>query len=644
MNWVIPLLRRLQKQQWMSYPLITGMAASAVGLLIFSIGAWEPLERLAYNKLLQLRAYFYPTEWADEIVVIAIDEESLDAYGRFPWKRDRYAAFLDVLLASQPAAVGFDIVLTEATPYDATFADSIVYSGNVVLAVGDDGTGQVLDISPTISDPAHGAFLLGHTKNNPDPDGISRQVWLYEGEFPSLGIALLQMYQTSLENTLGTEVPDISAIQLPQPGEQDTYWLNWVGPIQPNESQTTGLSVISFVDVLEGNIDPSGLQNKIVLVGVTAAALDPLRTPFHVQIPTAGVFLHAAVVDNLIHDRFLQRAPLRLTAFLIGVAGVSTAWLLQHLNSRQRIFFLLGIVPVSLAIALLGLSQNLLLPIAAPLGTSFISALSFQFVEQRERNTLMNLLALNASPEMARLMWQNKNELLQDGQIQPQELTATVLFCDIRGFTSIAETLPSEVMLPWLNRYFEVMTNCIMAQGGVVDKYIGDAIMAAFGVPLAMNKPEQIQQNAIAAIRAALDMHHHLQTLNREFEAAGLPTIRFGIGVHTGPLIVGTVGSRKRLSYSLFGDTVNIAARLQDMTKTLPPDLPLPCLFSEETHAYLGDGFLSKPMGNIQLRGRITEIPIYTLLDSDDPDNFSKTLESSSVNPETKALMKSNMI
>ena len=614
MNWLVPILRRLQKQLWTSYPLLTGVSASMVGLALFSIGAWDPLERLAYNKLLQLRTRIQPMEWADEIVVVAIDEDSLDAYGRFPWTRDRYARLLDVLLASQPAAVGFDLILTEETTYDTTFAESIVFSGNVVLAVGDDGAGQALDISPAIADPAQGSFLLGHIKHNPDPDGISRQVWLYEGQFPSFGVALLQMYQTNLTNTLGTDVPDVSAIQLPQPGNWEPSWINWIGPTQPDSASPTDLSVLSVVDVVEGRVDPSLLQNKIVLVGVTAAALDPLRNPFHVDIPTAGVFLHAAVVDNLIHNRFLRPTPQWLTVLLIGMAGVGTTWLLQRLNPQQRMLFLVGVVPVGLAIALVGLSRNLLLPVAAPLATTFISALSFQFVEQQERNALMNLLSLNASPEMARLMWQNKNELLQNGQIQPQELTATVVFCDIRGFTSIAETLPSEVLLPWLNRYFEVMTNCIMAQGGVVDKYIGDAIMAAFGVPFARNEPGQIRANAMAAVRAAISMQQQLQDLNQDFEAAGLPTIRFGIGIHTGPLIVGTVGSRQRLSYSLFGDTVNIAARLQEMTKTLPADLPLPCLFSEQTYEYLGDRFLGKYVGNIQLRGRIKEIPSYTLL------------------------------
>lgn len=615
MNRMVSPRKRLQKQSWTNYPLLTGMVASAVGLLFFGVGAWEPLERLAYNTLMQLRSHLYPLEWADEIVVVAIDEPSLATYGRFPWKRDRYSELLDVLLASQPAAVGFDLILTEETPYDAAFADSIIFSGNVVLAVGDDGSGQALDISPAIAEAAEGAFLLGHIKHNPDPDGISRQVWLYEGNFPSFGVALLQMYQTNLSNTLGLDVPDVSTLALPQPGEAETHWLNWPGATQAEAIHSSQLPIFSFVDVVEGRVDPALFQNKIVLVGVTAAALDPLRTPFHVQIPTAGVFLHAAVLDNLIHDRFLQRSPRWATALVLVIAGIGTSWLLQGLNSRQRVCFLLGIGPVVVAIALLALSQNLWLPIAAPIGTIFISALTFQFVEQRERNTLMNLLALNASPEMAQLMWENKDELLQDGQIQPQELTATVLFCDIRGFTSITETLPSAVLLPWLNRYFEVMTDCIMAEGGVVDKYIGDAIMAAFGVPLVMNEPEQVRQNAIAAVRAAIAMYNHLQELNQEFKAAGLPTIRFGIGIHTGSLIVGTVGSRQRLSYSLFGDTVNVAARLQDMTKTLPPEIPFSCLISEKTHSHLGDRFLNQPIGNIQLRGRTTATPVYALTD-----------------------------
>ncbi|NER79774.1 MAG: adenylate/guanylate cyclase domain-containing protein [Leptolyngbya sp. SIO1D8] len=214
---------------------------------------------------------------------------------------------------------------------------------------------------------------------------------------------------------------------------------------------------------------------------------------------------------------------------------------------------------------------------------------------------------------MADFIWQHKRELLIEGHIHAQKLTATLLFVDIRGFTTISETLPSEVLLPWLNRYFEVMTDCIMAHGGVVDKYIGDAIMAAFGIPVSQPGTTDVQQNAFAAVSASVAMVERLKELNQEFSAQKLPTIKFGIGLHTGALVAGTVGSRYRANYSLFGDTVNVAARLQDMTKQLTSTDPYPVLMSEATYGYVCDRCTVVEKAQIQLRGRTTSTTLYAL-------------------------------
>ncbi|MEM8543550.1 MAG: adenylate/guanylate cyclase domain-containing protein [Cyanobacteria bacterium P01_H01_bin.119] len=589
-----------------------------MGLGLLSVQAWEPLERLAYNALFQTRARLIPPDWDERIVVVAIDEASLNRYGRFPWPRDRYGVLLDTLLAAQPAAIGFDLIFAESGPYDERFAESIAISGNVVLAVGDDGAGSALEISPTLTDPAEGTFLLGHVKHTADTDGISRRVWLYEGRFPILGVALLQMYNLSLNQTLGeiaSEPPQIDPAVLAQPEQfsRQSTWLNWPGPIQTESNYSNALKVLSFSDVLEGQVPPEQLQNKIVLVGITAAALDPLRTPFHTSVPTAGVYLHAAVVDNLLQDRLLQRWPAKNTAVVLLLVALATSFILKPLTFKGRVLMLVGLVSAWLAIAYGSFTQQVWLPVAAPIGTCLLSGLGLQFIEQRERQSLMNLLALNISPEMANLMWQQKTDILDKGQIQPQELTATVLFTDIRGFTTITEGLPSQALLPWLNRYFEVMTDCIMAHGGIVDKYIGDAIMAVFGAPVPHTSNEEIQQDAIAAVKAGLGMYKALQTLNKEFAAAGLPTIRFGVGIHTGTVIGGTVGSRRRINYSLFGDAVNVAARLQDMTKAVTVNAPYPILLSEATYHHVSELYQGQAMGELMLRGRVSSMPVYSI-------------------------------
>ena len=240
-------------------------------------------------------------------------------------------------------------------------------------------------------------------------------------------------------------------------------------------------------------------------------------------------------------------------------------------------------------------------------------AIAVQLHEQQEKQQLMALFSMNVSPGTAELIWRHKGVILDQGELAAKNLTATVLFMDIRGFTGIAETLPSHQLLPWLNQYFETMTDCIMAHDGMVDKYIGDAIMAVFGAPLPRTRPEEIQADAIAALHAALEMHQRLKSLNQQLVRQDLPTIKFGIGIHTGPLIGGTVGNRHRLNYSLFGDTVNIAARLESMTKSLPENAPFSLLLSESTCQYTQDYFPVELFISGQLRGREGHTNVYTI-------------------------------
>ncbi|MEO1093409.1 MAG: adenylate/guanylate cyclase domain-containing protein [Cyanobacteria bacterium J06638_28] len=615
--------------------LSSGLVAAVAGAGMFGMGMWEPLERFVYTGFFLTRDRLTPQTWDDRIVVIAVDEASLDAYGSYPWPRDRYAALLDKLLAVQPAAIGFDILMSEPTPEDPVLADSILFSGNVVLAVGGDAQGQAIQVTSTLTEPTQGFLRVGHVKHLPDSDGISRQAFLYERHqdaiAPSFAIALLETYQQSLDNLITNatiEAPATNPKFQTQPEKYDQtqpLWINWLGLTRPESAEARqspqNLTTLSYAEVMADDAPDhilAALQNKIVLVGYTAVGIvgnteDPLRTPFEKRIPTSGVYLHAAILDNLLQDRFLQRMSWQWTLVAIVMSGIGSSLLLKPLKLRSRILLALGALLMGWVIAFTCFLAGVWIPIVAPIGTGILSVIAFQLVEERERQTLKELFAINLSPQTAEFIWEHQGELLTQGQIRPQELTATVLFADIRGFTAITETLPSEVLLPWLNRYFEVMTDCIMAEGGVVDKYIGDAIMAAFGAPIPRHEPDAIRQDALAAVRASIAMVENLKSLNQEFTSQGLPIVRFGIGIHTGSLVAGTVGSRHRANYSLFGDTVNVAARLQDMTKQLTQDANHPILLSETTYLEVCHQFPGFEKEQIQLKGRTAKISAYTL-------------------------------
>ncbi|MFB2876422.1 CHASE2 domain-containing protein [Floridanema aerugineum] len=597
-----------------SSPWLTGAAATIISLGMWQLNAWQPLERVGYKLLFQIRetGVLSQQEWDKRIVVIAIDEKSLQKYGQFPWQRDRYIPLLNALQKSRPTAIGFDIKFVDRSDKDAEFAKAIEQTGNVVLARAWDDQGKPLVPVPELSEAASDQ---GHISRQVDGDGITRQapIWINSEDFslPSLGLTMIEVY-----NLNQTKQP----ISLPQPINQQfqNIWLNWPATVvsSVNNPQKSSPTTYSFVDVAEGRIPSDKFTDKFVLVGFTALALnDPLRTPYNSEPPTSGVYFHAAVIDNLINKTWLKKLPDGQEFYLLVLLAFGASCLFFGSDLKTRIILI-----VILPIAWFGIANVVFafyqwwIPIAAPIGTILIAAVGLQLREQYEKQQLMSLFAKHVSPETAQLIWQRKEEIIEDGKLQAQELIATVLFMDIRGFTTISENLKPRELLSWLNQYLDVMTNCIMDHGGVVDKYIGDAIMAVFGVPFPNTKPEGIRQDALNAIAASIAMHSRLRQLNKRLKSQGKPVIEFGIGIHTGMLIAGSVGGTRRLNYSVVGDTVNVASRLESMNKELTADKPFKILLTDETFSYVSDRYRGEQVKTIQLRGRQQETMIYTIL------------------------------
>jgi len=610
-NLIISLRRYFSR----SSPWLTGAAATVLSLGMWHFGIWEPLERLGYKMLFKIRekVVLSHSQWDERIVVIGIDEKSLEKYGQFPWQRDRYIPLLKVLQKSRPAAIGFDITFVDRSPKDAEFAEAIAENGKVVLARGWDDRGNPLVPVSALSEVASNQ---GQISRQVDADGITRKapIWINSPTFsiPSLGLAMIEV-----ENLNRPKNP----IALPKPIADkhiQNVWLNWPATVNlsPNQGLKNSPKIYSFVDVAEGKIPSNSFTEKFVLVGFTAVGLaDPLRTPYNSEPPTSAVYFHVAVIDNVLNQRWLQTLPEAEEIYLIIVLGISTSWLLFSRDFKGRIALTFLLPLTWLVIATVAFSfYQLWIPIASPIGTIFLAAIGLQLREQYEKQQLMSLFAKHVAPETAELIWQRKAEIIEDGKLQAQELTATVLFMDIRGFTTISENLKPRELLSWLNQYLEAMTNCIMDHGGVIDKYIGDAIMAVFGVPFPRSNQEQIRQDALNAIAASLAMHKRLRDLNKRLKSQGKPIIQFGIGIHTGVLIAGSVGGSRRLNYSVVGDTVNVASRLESMNKELTADKPFKILVTDETFNYVSDLYRGEQVKTIQLRGRQQETMIYTIL------------------------------
>ncbi|EGK83811.1 adenylate/guanylate cyclase domain-containing protein [Microcoleus vaginatus PCC 9802] len=574
-------------------PWMTGALAGLMSVAMLQVGIWKPLEYLGYKTLFQIReSGILPNPgWDQRIAVIAIEPHSLQEYGQFPWPRNRYAELLESLKQSPPTAVGFDILFLDPSPKDEILAAAIAANGKVVLP-------RTPKEEPVASLKAVAAGV-GHISQEADSDGITRESKIFLNGIPNFGLAMTHRY-----NAANPQDP----VLLPKSKnkQEKKVWVNWPG-------KTENLPTYAFVDVVEGRIPADALTNKLVLVGIVATGFDPISSPLNKT--TGGVYLYAALVDNLLNQRLLQRLPVLVEILLLLGIGPLTALVLGQRGVKERMAIALGLPIIWIAAAALLFGFFFWwVPIAAPIGTLILSGTALQLREQYEKQQLMRLFEKHVAPETAQLIWERKAEIFEQGELEPQELTATVLFMDIRSFTSISEKMPPRDLLTWLNNYLEAMTNCIMDHGGVVDKYIGDAIMAVFGVPFCHTEYRQIQQDALNAVAACIAMHERLHQLNQQLRIERKPLIKFGIGLHTGQLVAGSVGGSRRLNYSVIGDAVNVAARLEAMNKEIVSDSPFNLLVTGRTFAYVRDRYEGQKVGSIQLRGKKEQTVVYAIL------------------------------
>jgi adenylate cyclase len=230
----------------------------------------------------------------------------------------------------------------------------------------------------------------------------------------------------------------------------------------------------------------------------------------------------------------------------------------------------------------------------------------------------MRLFSRHVSREVADKIWLERDHLFEGGRPRPQELVATVLFMDFKGYTAASETMSPPALMDWINSYLDTMTKVIMGHGGVIDDYGGDSIKADFGVPLKRDSNEEVARDAVNAVMCALAMEGEMLRLNEKHVQNGLPTVGMRIGIHTGPLLAGCVGSVQRMKYTTIGDTVNAAAHLENFGReaVAEPQGRRPCriLISETTAQLLDNRFLLESMGEVHLKGKTRAMLAYRVV------------------------------
>ncbi|MDX1444249.1 MAG: adenylate/guanylate cyclase domain-containing protein, partial [Gammaproteobacteria bacterium] len=531
---------------------------------------------------------------------------------RWPWTRAVHAQLLEGLLAQEPRAVVFDIVLSDANradpagderlidaalPADNVFFPMVVLSEQEGRKVNVGKRGYQLGFEPvgnsrgdaTISatlplEPLANTGRIGAINMLEDPDGIARRYYLHLDRagwrIPSL--------PARVADYLDVSVPDKQSIQL--------HWN--AGPYERE--------YYSYADVLAALEDPQddrfdGLfTDTIVIIGGDAMGLYDLRvTPVSNAHPGADIL--ATALGNLIQDDYLEPVSPLLGA-LLGLMLMAAIYL-AFVSGRG---LLVGglLIPVTviawLILAEAALSANLILPvmpvIAFPILLFIGLGLEQTLRERAAREQAVSTFGRFIDPRVASSLVKEDSDLLD---APPQSREVTVLFSDIRGFTTLSETRAPEEIVSLLNRYFAQQVEVIFRHGGTIDKFIGDAIMAFWGAPA--DDPEQADN----AVKASIEMVEVVQQFQKELEAEGIP-FDIGIGLHTGPAVVGFIGSSNRLDYTVIGDTVNLASRIEGQTKGRAR-----ILVSEDTRARCRHEWTFRDHGSVTVKGRSAPVNLY---------------------------------
>ncbi|MDI6640961.1 MAG: adenylate/guanylate cyclase domain-containing protein [Elusimicrobiota bacterium] len=582
--------------------LVISVISVIVVLLLWQIGLLRSWENKFYNYKFLLRGLREPSK---EIVIVAIDEESLSKFGRWPWPRSILARVIRNLKDAGVKVIATDIIFPERSQnklHDKKLADAIKYADNVIGATHFEEykvtSAEVVKGKATFRETTEKRLVepipefkqafaeLGFTNAEPDADGVLRQALikqkLLQHEHFSLNCSIAAMY-------LGKKPAELN---LPE-----KIYANFAGR---NNTYTR----YSISMIYENTLPKAWLKNKIVLIGSTATgAFDHYPTPFENIFP--GVEFHATVVDNIINNNYIRPVSNPIVIILIIVIGLSIAQIAVRTKPivgfiSFAIFLVIYFFILQYFLSKFNLHLDFFKP-SLSMVFSFLGVMGYRLgIEEKEKRWIRKTFSYYLSPQVIKELTANPEKLVLGGERK----TLTVLFSDIYGFTSIAEKLNPEETVSVLNEHLSAMTEIIFRYDGTLDKFIGDAVMAFWGAPI----PQE--NHAERAVFCAIEMLERLKELQERWKLENKPVIDIGIGINTGEMLVGNMGSNQRMDYTVIGDNVNLASRLETLTRQYTAKL----IISEYTYQFVKDKIEVKPLGEVKLKGREKAVNIFEVL------------------------------
>ena len=604
-----------------------------IGVFVFVAGARElgllqSAEFLAYDKFLTWRAG--PETTDPRIVIVEITENDIAKYD-FPIPDALLAKLLEIIASAHPIAIGLDIYRDVAVPRDGSHLAELnrVFQQNQniigIFKFGDHEHPVKVSFPPVIAgNPERYGF-----NDFPFELGAVRRGFLFlwdnqDHVYTSFALALalkagVDLQQEGSNVRIGKAMfsrfrsNDGAYIRAQDGGHQ--FLLDFKSPRK--------FVTYSLDDVLSNRVNEEAWRGKVVLIGEGAeSAHDFETTPL--QQSVTGVELHAQMLNQLL--RAAERGDRSTTspsksAELVWIFGWCVLGGAIGFFIRRPIV-LLGVCS-AMAVALTAIcwfafARDFWLPFLPALGGNLSAAAIvtgyMRYRERQDREMLMRLFSQNVAPAVAESIWTHREEFIDGNRPRPQKLFATVLFTDFRNFSTVSEKLQPADAMEWVNEYLAALAAQVHRNGGLIDKYMGDAIMAVFGFPNALTAKADIHLDACNAVSCAIDMGTELRRLNDAWQTRGRAPVQVRIGIFSGPVVAGSIGSVDRLEFTVIGDTVNTAERLESFDKEYALTEPCRILVGYSTVELLDGKFATDIVQSIKLKGKEEPTTIYRVV------------------------------